>query len=110
MLDWLKAVTGPVIGAILTVLVGAVKHLWSRQKAQAAQQEAVKDCLTALTYDRITIFYGECERKGFADIHDREKMEVLYKPYHALGGNGTGTDCYNKLRALPTEPPEGATA
>ena len=28
-------------------------------------------------------------------------LEYLYRSYHALGGNGTGTELYNRAKALP---------
>ena len=98
---WLEAL----FGAIAAGLGAAVKHLWNRQKCQTARQSAVEDGLRGLLHDRIHERYHECETKGFADVRDRENMELLYEPYHALGGNGTGTDLYNKLREMQTEPP-----
>ena len=28
-------------------------------------------------------------------------LEYLYRSYHALGGNGTGTELYNRAKGLP---------
>ena len=66
----------------------------------------MEDGLKGLLHDRISERYHECELKGFADVRDRENMEILYDSYHTLGGNGTGTDLYNKMRELPTVPAE----
>ena len=31
----------------------------------------------------------------------QENIEYLYKSYHALGGNGTGTELYTRAKSLP---------
>lgn len=35
----------------------------------------------------------------------KQSLEDEYKQYHTLKGNGVGTQMYNALMALPTEPP-----
>lgn len=39
-------------------------------------------------------------------IYVKDALEDEYKQYHALKGNGVGTNLYNALMALPTEPPD----
>ena len=36
-------------------------------------------------------------------MEDRSNLEYLYKPYKALGGNGTGESLYQRCLALPFE-------
>lgn len=121
MPDWMKSAIGPVVAAVLAGLSGAVKHLWSKQKAQEAAQKAEKeardkemsnlrDGMLALMHDRIFAIYAECTKKGFASVEDIRNLEYLYRPYHALGGNGTGTELYERVKKMPTEPPQKATA
>ena len=38
---------------------------------------------------------------GKADEHLLHIFEHLYKAYHALGGNGTGTEIYKRVKELP---------
>jgi hypothetical protein len=102
--DWLRAVVTAFAGAFVAGLTAAVKYLYTRLKRQNARQDAIEEGLRGLLYDRIQERYLQCEAKGYADVCDRENMQLLYEPYHALGGNGTGTDLYNKLRELPTAP------
>lgn len=108
MQDWLKWIIGPIVTCILAGLTGMMERLRRKQQVQAEQQDALKDLMLALTYDRITDVYIACENKKYADLHDREKMEVLYTPYRKLGGNGVGTDCRDKLLSMPSEPPKAA--
>ncbi|MBS5784592.1 MAG: hypothetical protein KID04_17180 [Clostridium sp.] len=104
MRDWLiKYWMGVVFGAFTGAVSGAVAHLWKKQKAQQEQQGAMKDGMLALMHDRIFAIYAECQKKGYATVEDLRNLEYLYKPYHKLGGNGTGTELYERIKKMPTE-------
>ena len=108
MQDWAKTLISALAASIVAVLGGAIKHIWNRQKEQAARQEAVEEGLQALLHDRIFAIYAECRGKGYASLEDMRNLEYLYRPYHNLGGNGTGTEIYERVKAMPTEPPKKA--
>ena len=38
---------------------------------------------------------------GQITVEELKNLEYLYEGYHALGGNGTGTELYAKCRELP---------
>ena len=48
--------------------------------------------------------YIDCERKGYASVKDIENLGYLYPPYHALGGNGTGTELFERVKHMPAKP------
>lgn len=80
---WLCALIG---GAILAA-IPKIKALW--------------DAVLALLHDRL---YQSCTfyiKQGSIDTGGLKNLEYLYKSYHALGGNGTGTELYNRAKALP---------
>ena len=55
----------------------------------------------AINHDRL---YQVCSfylRTGQITVEELKNLEYLYKGYHALGGNGTGTELYIKCRELP---------
>lgn len=95
-------------GAITGGLGGAVKCMWHRQKCQIGKQEALEKGVRGMLHNELYRMCIFCDHKGYADVQDRDNLEALYKPYHALGGNGTGTDLYNRTRALPVEAPDSA--
>ena len=103
--EWLKAIIAVLGSVVAAGLVAAAKRISERRKRRKERQDALEDGLRGLLHDRIHERYHECEAKGYADVRDRENMELLYEPYHALGGNGTGTDLYDRMRELPTAPP-----
>ncbi len=82
--------------------------LWRKvrkdKQDQDATQQAIQDGVKALLRDRIIQMYGICKSKGYCSIQEREALESLYTAYHVgLHGNGTVTDVYNAMRAMPTE-------
>lgn len=109
-MEWLEKYILPSLGGLLTgVAAWTAKTLWSRQKAQAAQQNALKDGILALLHDRI---YAECaaaESQGCISVDGLRNLEYLYIPYHTLGGNGTGTVLYERVKRLPVEQEERST-
>jgi hypothetical protein len=96
-----NTVVGSTAAAVSGGLIAAIKHLWNKQKAQAERQQAIEDGVKALLFDKILKCCFDCEAKEFASVKDRENLEMLYNSYHSLGGNGTGTDLYNMVKALP---------
>lgn len=64
------------------------------------RQDAIEEGVLALLHYRL---YTECERfieAGEITKDDLLNIEHLYEAYHALGGNGTGTELYNRVRKL----------
>jgi hypothetical protein len=99
MQDWIKTLVSYIVAAVLTGLTASVKHLWTKQKAQ-------EEGLKALLHDRIYQGYADCLKKGYASVEDIENLEYLYSPYHTLGGNGTGTELFERVKKMPVEPEE----
>ena len=40
-------------------------------------------------------------KEGYIDTAALKNLEYLYSSYHALGGNGTGTELYTRAKGLP---------
>ena len=97
---WLEAVFGALAGALGTAF-GRMRH---RLKQQTGRQEAVEEGVRALLHDRIYSTYAECREKGYADVNDLKNLEYLYRPYHALGGNSTGTELFERVKRMPVSP------
>ena len=102
MLDWIiKYWVQWLFGLICAALLAAYRHLSKRVKEQEEERKAIKEGLLAILHDRL---YAECSRclaQGSIDTDAMRNLEYLYRSYHALGGNGTGTELYNRAKALP---------
>lgn len=66
-----------------------------------AREQAINGALRALCRDRIFQGYRYYKRCGGISPADFETMTKLYNAYHALGGNGTITAVYEKIKELP---------
>lgn len=97
----LKHIGELIFTGISGVLAAAYRSLAKRIKAQEEERKAVKEGLLAIMHDRL---YQSCTyylKQGTIDMAGLKNLEYLYKSYHALGGNGTGTELYNRAKALP---------
>lgn len=96
MLDWLKQYW---LAVIFGAISAAVAKVWCRQKA-------MNNGMLALLHSELYKECEACEKKGYATTDDLKNIEYLYIPYHNLGGNGTGTLLYERVKKLPAEPTE----
>lgn len=87
------------VPALCCALVSLVTGYIGKNKAM---REGVRSLLRA----EIIRAYEKYTDRGFCPIYAREPLTKVYEAYHAMGGNGTGTDFYNKVIALPSEPEE----
>ncbi len=60
----------------------------------------IKDAIVAILHDRLYqacryyLSIGKIDEDGFANL------KTMYNSYHGLGGNGTGTELYNRTCKL----------
>jgi hypothetical protein len=57
-----------------------------------------------LRADLIRLYNKYHDDLGYCPIYVKQSLEDEYKQYHALKGNGVGTQLYEAIMALPTEP------
>ncbi len=104
MLEFLQSHILETLYAALIAVLGGAYHVL-RRKVAAQKQEYDQTCegVKALLHDRI---YTECSHwiaEGYCTLEDRKNIEYMYRPYRALGGNGTGEQLYNAVQGLPFE-------
>lgn len=81
--------------------IGLLGLGWGYLVKKVTEYKTIKDGLLAIMHDRM---YQSCTyyiKQGHIDMGGLKNLEYLYKSYHALGGNGTGTELYNRAKALP---------
>ena len=84
---------------IVTVLASVIGYLYAQI---VAQRRGIRALLRA---DIIRLYNKYHEDLKYCPIFVKEALEDEYQQYHALKGNGVGTNLYNAIMALPTEPP-----
>lgn len=86
---------------ISTFLGFGYRKMAKRQKEENEKTAAMHDGVLALLHDRL---YQACQfflQRGYCNLEDRDNLEYMFRPYKALGGNGTGEELYNRCLALP---------
>lgn len=58
-----------------------------------------------LRADLIRLYNKYHDDLRYCPLYVKQALEDEYKQYHTLKGNGVGTNMYEGLMALPTEPP-----
>lgn len=83
---------------IVTVFASFLCYLYAQV---VATRRGIRALLRA---DIIRLYNKYHEDLKYCPIFVKDALEDEYKQYHALRGNGVGTNLYNAIMALPTEP------
>lgn len=86
--------------AIITTLGAVIAYMY---RQIIAQRRGIRALLRA---DIIRLYNKYHDELGYCPIYVKESLTDEYEQYHALKGNGVGTNLYNAIMALPTEPPK----
>ena len=98
--DWIvKYWLNIVFGAIIAGLGFAYRQLSRR----VDEQEAIKLGMMALLWDRLYQIYVDADERGYISVDGLKNAENIYEQYHRLGGNGTGTELYERIKDLPLD-------
>lgn len=82
------------IGAIF---VSAVNYV----KLKNSSYKLIKDGVVAILHNKIYTLGKQYIAQEYISVEALDDFEHLYKAYHALGGNGTGTEIYKRVKELP---------
>lgn len=108
MLDFIKIHIWETIWLLVTAVISyIVGLLHKRVQREITEQKLIKEGLLAILHDRL---YQSCIyfiEQGYITVSALKNLEYLYEGYHALGGNGTGTELYDTCRKL-RKVPDGA--
>lgn len=90
-----------VICAILGSQTVTILVQWVLNRIDA-KRNPLREGVKELLFCKLKQFDEQREHNGFVTIADKETVEHIYTAYHALGGNGVGTEMTNKIRACPS--------
>ena len=82
------------IGAIF---VSAVNYV----KMKNSSNKLIKDGVIAILHNKIYTLGKLYISQEHISVEALDDFEHLYNAYHALGGNGTGTEIYKRVKELP---------
>lgn len=85
---------------LLSLIVSALGYMYAQI---IAMRKGIRAMLRA---DIIRLYNKYHDELEYCPIYVKQALEDEYRQYHALKGNGVGTNLYEALMALPTEPPK----
>lgn len=65
------------------------------------EQKYLHDGVLAMLHDRLYLICTHYIKMGYIDTDGLDNVGVIYRAYHGLKGNGTGTNLYKRICALP---------
>lgn len=86
----------------LTLCGGWIAQIAKRMEAEDSKRMAERMALRALLRNELLAAHREwAEEKGYITVAAYDFVRQTYVAYHGIGGNGTGTDLFLDLKALP---------
>lgn len=99
------AVVGQVIMFILTRLAAKKdKANGDYESRVTALEEELKETRAALIGILHNELYQNCQdimARGYITVGELDNLNLIYAPYHNMGGNGTGTKLFEMANSLP---------
>lgn len=91
-----------VVSALVGALVGRLREARRRgretDEAREAEHRALMDGMREVMRAQLWDLHRRFVVEGASMPYDeKEHVDSVYRVYHALGGNGTGTHLYNEL-------------
>ena len=90
-----------IANCVYAFLCMAVGYLWNKLKYYDSKQQNTDEGLRALLKDRLISIYTEVKKDKHITFDQMDRANMIYKAYHGLGGNGTGTAIIEELREMP---------
>ncbi len=93
--------------AVYTLACVAIGYLWRSLRTGHRDYGLIREGVCALLRDRLLQKLEKCEAGGYCSVEARDDIEHMFNIYTILGGNGTVKTLWERIRALPADPPKG---
>lgn len=103
---WACGILGTALAALWRWAYKKFKQQREREREieerQRERLENMEEGIRAILHDRIFQAGRFHAEQGYCTLEEKRNIEYLYRPYAALGGNGTGESIYEDIMGLPT--------
>lgn len=89
------------IMGVPSLIVSLILYIIAMIKSRRNSNELIRDGILAILHNKIYTLGKQHIENGEITVQDFDEFEHLYTAYHNLGGNGTGTEVFNRVKALP---------
>ena len=90
------------MSGLIAAVIGSNAFLavvtWVLQRVDS-RRDPLRDGVKELLYCKLVHYDDLLQSRGYTPLEDKETVERVYAAYHALGGNGVGTEIRNKVIA-----------
>lgn len=90
------------MSGLIAAVIGSNAFLavvtWVLQRVDS-RRDPLRDGVKELLYCKLVYYDDLLQSRGYTPLEDKETVERVYTAYHALGGNGVGTEIRNKVIA-----------
>lgn len=90
---WLEGIFG--------LAIAGLSFCFNSLRKKFKEQDQIKAGLVAILHDRLFQSGMYFIEKGEITVSALDNIEGIYVAYHNLGGNGTGTEIYERVKDLP---------
>ena len=91
------------IEAAFAAVIAVIAGLYKKVRKYFRREELMEDAIIAILHDRLYALCSEYIQNGSVTVPQLRNLGYLYRSYHALGGNSTGTALYEKVKSLPVK-------
>lgn len=93
-----------IIECLLTLAVSILSYICHYLKKKLDEEKVIHEALKELLRIQLFNIHTHYVRnKGNIPIYGKENATAIYNAYHALKGNGVGTNLYEEIMGLPTK-------
>ncbi len=86
---------------LFSLTISAIGFIYKKINAYAVEQEAIKNGIKAILYDKIMQKCKENLEKGYITLDELEDIKHISISYKELGGNGTAKIMIERVTMLP---------
>ena len=90
------------IPVLMALVSGVCGWLLKSHRKEEARDRAMETGLRTLLRAELLEIHAKYVPLGHIPVAVMDEADRVYKAYHSLGGNGTGTKIYEEIKALPT--------
>ena len=83
------------------VIIAGMSLAYKKLAKKVKEAEYVKEGVLAMLHDRLFQAGRYYIAKNEITLDELKNVEYLYNGYHNLGGNGTGTEIWERVKNLP---------
>lgn len=80
--------------------LAGLSFCYKRLQNKFKKHEALEEGVLAMLHDRLFQSGMYFINKGEITVSELKNIEKMYKAYHKLGGNGTGTEIWERVKEL----------